>query len=770
MREPDIEEFDQRVLLLTPTARDAAASKGVLEANALSVHVCASLGELCREAERGAGALLLPEEALRSDRSGVVRSLLRDQPPWSDLPLIVLTPSGREHPQAIQAFEEFANVTLVKRPVELSVFVSTVRAALRDRRRQYEVRSHLAALRRSEEHLRALVTASSDAVYRMGPDWSELHQLVGREFIPDTDGPSRNWLSQYIDLEDRPRVLEAIKEAVRTKGVFAMEHRVRRIDGTLGWTFSRAVPILDEHGAIVEWFGTATDVTERKRAEEHLRRSEERYRALFNSIDEGFCIVEVLFDGAGEPNDYRFLEVNPAFKRQTGLNDAVGKRMNELSPGHEAHWFKTYGRVARTGKPVRFVNEAKELDGRWYDVYAFRIGEPAGCKIAILFTDITERKELERSLRHRVHELAEADRRKNEFLAMLAHELRNPLSAIHSAVKVSQTSNSTELLPQTLGIIERQAKNLARLIDDLLDVARITQGKVELRRESVDLISVINRAAQATRPLVEQKHHELTFETDFGPLRVDADPTRLEQIVGNLLTNAAKYTEPHGRIIVSARRDGAEAVIRVRDNGVGIAPDMLPKVFELFTQVDRSLARSEGGLGIGLSLVKRLVEMHGGTIAATSEPSRGSEFTVRLPLVEAALGGSEPERRSKVVGAGRRVLIVDDNADTAHLTGRLLQSMGFEVRLCHDGREAIESAREFSPKGVLLDIGLPGIDGYEVARQLRQVECCRDTLIIGASGYGDPLSRELAREAGFDHHLVKPVDIEAIAELVTRPR
>ena len=527
-------------------------------------------------------------------------------------------------------------------------------------------------------------------------------------------------------------------------------------------------PIREPTGEVSGILAHGIDLTERKRAEEQLRASEERYRSLFTSIDEGFCVIEMIFDAGGRPSDYRFLEMNPAFEKHTGLHNAAGRTAREVVPGLDAHWFETYGTVALTGEPVRFVSEAKALDDRWFDVYAFRLGEPERRRVAILFNDISASKRAEIERERLVEQLQEADRRKDEFLAMLAHELRNPLAAIHGAVRVVNSPRMVEHIPEALEIIERQTRNLTRLIDDLLDVSRITQGKIELKREVLDVPGIIDRAARAVRPLIEQKRHELAVRVAPGPLRVDADPTRFEQVLVNLLTNAAKYTEDGGRITVSAAREGTEAVIKVRDTGVGIAPEMLPRVFDLFTQVDRSLARSEGGLGIGLTLVKRLVEIHGGTITAASEIGRGSEFTISLPVHEATLEEQRPERGQVVSGRGKRVLIVDDNADTARLTGRLLRSFGFDVQVTHDGRAAVEAARDHRPEAVLLDIGLPGMSGYEVARQLRREECCSQSLIIAVSGYGDSPSRERGRDAGFNHHLAKPVDIDAILDLLGR--
>lgn len=741
-----------------------------------------------------------------------------------------------------------------------------------------------------------------------------------REALPEIEGQGFIELLDRVYASGEPYVGGDVRVLLRREPEQPLEERF------VDFVYQ---PLREPDGRTSGILVHGVDLTDRKRAEERLRQSEERYRALFTSIDEAFCIIELIFDSEGSPVDYRFMEVNRAFEHHTGLKNATGRTIRELAPDIDAHWFGIYGRVAVTGEATRFAQPSEALD-RWFDVYAFRLGEPEQRKVAILFTDISERRRRSEQLKalasvatrlnashdtasvlqivaHEVRALVGAhqsvtsltdnddwaqsintvslsekyerwkgdgsppdgtgiyalvcrenrpmrltqaeleahpawrgigthrgehppmngwlavpligrdgknlgliqlsdkyagefdaddeailvqlahltsvaianarlyeqlrdnDRKKDEFLAMLAHELRNPLSAIHSAVRVAQSPKMAEHLPQTLEIIERQGRNLARLIDDLLDVSRITRGKVELKPEVVDLSGAITRAIQAVRPFVDQKRHELSIGLSDGFMRVDADPTRLEQIIGNLLTNAAKYTEPGGRITISAEKNGEQAVITVRDNGVGISAEMLPRVFDMFTQADRSLARSEGGLGIGLALVKRLVELHGGSIAATSEPGRGSEFVVRLPIAHAARENVKPADRVEVPGAGKKVLIVDDNADTAQLIQRLLRSQGYEVRLCHDGREAIDEARSFGPEAVLLDIGLPGMDGYEVARELRRDPRCRETTIIAVSGYGDPLSREQGRQAGFDHHLVKPVDVEAVTQILSGP-
>jgi CheY-like chemotaxis protein len=298
------------------------------------------------------------------------------------------------------------------------------------------------------------------------------------------------------------------------------------------------------------------------------------------------------------------------------------------------------------------------------------------------------------------------------------------------------------------------------MIDDLLDVSRITRGMICLRKEPIDLSPVVSSAVEAVRPLLEERKHELSVSIVNGGLRLDADPLRLEQILVNLLTNAAKYTDVGGHIRLSARREDSELVIEIRDTGLGIAPELLPKVFDLFVQGDRSAARTEGGLGIGLTLVRKLAELHGGSVAAASEgPGQGSRFTVRLPaLAESAARPAGPTSLPRVARQASRVLVVDDMQDTARGLAKMIKLLGHDVRVAHDGIAALEVARGHRPEIVLLDIGLPGMDGYEVARQMRQEDYCKDAVIIAVSGYGQEDDRRRSQEAGFDYHLVKPVD------------
>jgi PAS domain S-box-containing protein len=373
------------------------------------------------------------------------------------------------------------------------------------------------------------------------------------------------------------------------------------------------------------------DITARKRAENALQESEERYRVLFTSMDEGFCTIEVLFDENHKAIDYRFLEVNRAFERQTGIKEAKGKLMRQIAPAHGEHWFEIYGNVALTGESVRFENQASELQ-RWYDVYAFRIGPPGSNQVAVLFSDITQRKQTEEALK-------EADRRKDQFLATLAHELRNPLAPIRNSLEIIRQSRSNPvLLERAHTMIDRQTLHMQRLVDDLLDISRITSDKLELRRERVDLNAILVQSIELYRPLAERAGITLTSAVPVETIHLEGDPVRLAQLFGNLLNNACKYSDPGGRISVNLQRDERNVIVRVADTGVGIPPDMLHRIFEMFTQVEGTLKHSKGGLGIGLNLAKRLVHMHGGTIEAFSEGSgRGSEFVVRLPLTTSLL-------------------------------------------------------------------------------------------------------------------------------------
>jgi PAS domain S-box-containing protein len=397
-------------------------------------------------------------------------------------------------------------------------------------------------------------------------------------------------------------------------------------------------------------------------------------------------------------------------------------------------------------------------------------GKVRGC-VAVCI-DVTEEQRLMHELRQRNAELAEADRRKDEFLSMLGHELRNPLAPLRMAADILATPGlPPEVLGQHCKLLHRQVQQLTGLVDDLLDVSRIARGRITLRKQPVELATVVERAVEAQRPFLDTQGHELSVALPDEPVWLEADPVRLSQVIGNLLHNAGKFSEKGGHIGLTAEVQGPEVVMRVRDGGVGIDPELLPRVFEAFVQGDRSLGRSRGGLGVGLTLVKSLVELHGGRVEARSDGlGRGTEFAVRLP---ARTGGPEDGGEADAQRAGPpcdarpcRVLVIDDSVDTAESMTLLLRLWGHEVRVAHDGPAAVAVAGEYRPEVVLLDIGLPGMTGHEVAKQLREEPGLKSAMLIAVTGYGQEQDRRLSREAGIDHHLVKPIDLGALQQLL----
>jgi PAS domain S-box-containing protein len=531
----------------------------------------------------------------------------------------------------------------------------------------------------------------------------------------------------------------------------------------LSWFTFSFTPLRDDAGSIAGFYCSAYETTHRVRAAQLARRnSETRYRTLFNSIDEGFCVLEVAFDESGTATDYRFLETNPAFEQQSGLPDSVGKWMRDLRPQHEQKWFDAYGRVARTGQPIRFVEHARSL-GRWFNVFAFRVGPPDANQVAVLFSDITERVEADTALRT-------ADRRKDEFLATLAHELRNPLAPLRNGLQLVRHGCKEPALQSTVAMMDRQLLHLVRLVDDLLDVGRISSGKIELRRESLSLSKVLGGSIEATRGCFEQRGHEFVQEGDAAHLAVFGDLHRLTQVFTNLLSNACKYTHPGGRIRLTVMRQGGEAVIRVIDSGIGIPPGETGRVFELFSQVRAHQPLHAGGLGIGLSLVRSLVRLHGGAIeVASAGVDEGSTFTVRLPLIDQLSLLAQPAvDRPPSVSAPRRVVVADDNPDSAGTLAELLRLQGHEVWTASDGVEAIAQVAERHPHAILLDLGMPRMDGIETARRIRELPGGDEAFIVALTGWGQNSDRERTQAAGFDCHVVKPADPDEIIGLIER--
>ncbi len=499
------------------------------------------------------------------------------------------------------------------------------------------------------------------------------------------------------------------------------------------------------------------DVAERRRAEE----LQQRLAAIVESSDD--IILSKTLDGV-------ITSWNRGAQRVLGYapNEVIGKHVSTLMPPEASEDTERILSRIRRGEPVdHYQTKRRRKDGTIIDVSLtvspIRDSEGAIIGASKVGRDITAQKTWER-------ELQESSRRKDEFLAMLAHELRNPIGVINGAAQLFGKLQTEAELEWAKAVIKRQIKHLSRMIDDLLDVSRITRGKITLRKEPLNLAPIVSSALENVRSLVEERKHEVSVSLAPGELRLEADPLRLEQILINLLTNAAKYTPVRGHISVIASREQDEIVVKVRDNGVGVAPEILPRIFDLFAQGDRTVARSEGGLGIGLTIVRQLLELHGGSVTAKSEgPGHGSEFTLRLPALTGSVAAPSTSGALPPTARGSsRVLVVDDNDDMAAGLAKLLRLLGHDVQTAADGRTAIDMALAFRPEIVLLDIGLPGMDGYEVIRRLRKDDCCRDALFIAITGYGQDEDLRRSKEAGFDHHMVKPIDYEALMMVIAQ--
>ena len=571
------------------------------------------------------------------------------------------------------------------------------------------------------------------------------------------------WL-ESVHPDDRDQMVAKVQEALQS-GKYAAEYRVRHADGTVRWVESRGETEFAPDGRPVRMLGTSRDVTERRVAEENLRRREWELQTLADNSPD----ILTRFD----PN-LRHVFVNAAVLKVTGRQreEYLGKTNCELGmPADLCQlWEDALRSVFGTGLQRSIEFTFSTADGMRH--YSARLVPEFGPEGTVDFVigvshDVTNQKRYEETLRDQA-------RRKDEFLATLAHELRNPLAPIRNGLHVLRLAPHDEDAPEIREMMERQLAHMVRLIDDLLDVSRISRGKFELKRELVQVQDILDHAIETSQPLVEAGRHELIVEPPDEPVWLDGDLTRLAQVVSNLLNNSAKYTPDGGRITLSAKVEGNHAVVRVTDNGSGISAEMLPQVFDMFTQVDRTLDRAQGGLGIGLSLVRRLVEMHGGTIEADSPGvGLGSVFTVRLPVAPPpgtqSISGTSSRRFERSPShSSFRVLIVDDSDDGATSLAMLLQVWGYTVRIAHDGPQAIEAAREFRPELVFLDISLPGMDGYEVCRRLGAEPGLSGTIFVALTGWGDDEGKKRAHDAGFAFHLVKPVNPDQIEDVLKK--
>jgi PAS domain S-box-containing protein len=543
--------------------------------------------------------------------------------------------------------------------------------------------------------------------------------------------------------------------------------------------------------------GVGVDITERKKAEDDVRRAEQLLRSVVENVIDGIITI----DEFGTVESF-----NAAAEQVFGYKspEVIGQNVKMLMPEPYHREHDNYiGNYLRTGE-AKIIGIGREVVGHRKDGSTFPMELAVGefhAGIHRHFTgivrDITarkqsenERKERDRERDERAAELAvalanrtqemrraeaaeqllrDADRHKNEFLATLAHELRNPLAPIRNAVEILLAKGPPDPdLKWGREVIDRQVRHMARLLDDLLDLSRISRGKLELRREYVELASVVHHASETVQSLVDSSNHELSISLPQEPIYLHADPVRLTQIFSNLLNNSCKYTEPGGRIWLAAERQGSDVVVSVKDNGIGISRDELAGVFDMFTQVDCSLERTQSGLGIGLSLVKQLTEMHGGTVEVLSDgPGLGSEFVVRLPILIETPMKPRVERPTLETVAARRILVVDDNKDSANTLAMLLKISGHQTHTAYDGLDAVAVAEQTRPDLVLLDIGLPKLNGFDACRRIRQQPWGRDMLLVAVTGWGQDEDRRKAKEAGFDDHLVKPVEHAALVRLLT---
>jgi PAS domain S-box-containing protein len=609
----------------------------------------------------------------------------------------------------------------------------------------------LSAQKRTESLQRQLADAMPHIVWSSGPDGNiDYRNRRWYELVGDSSPAADAYEAMYPD--DRDRVLAAWHHSISTGRPFETEYRlVFPTQPEPRWYLGRGLPVRDEAGAIVRWYATSTDIHDQKMAEMQLGQSRERLRVALDASHTGTFRWDI---------ESNALECDANLDRLFGLPPGSTARslsafLAVVHPDDRARVADACARCARDGSD--FIEEYRVVwpDGtvRWlYDTG--RIHEENGRRsMTGACVDVTERRQKEDALRT-------ADRQKDEFLGMLAHELRNPLAPIMYSAALLERVVHEPAGRRSLDVINRQVRRMTRLVDDLLDVSRVTQGKVSLKRDTVDISALVAEAAEGSRGLMDARNHALHVDIRDPQLRVHGDAVRLGQVVENLLNNAAKYTPSGGRVAVTVRRDGDAAVISVRDTGVGIAPAMLPRVFALFVQAETSLDRSEGGLGIGLTLVDQLVRLHGGRVEARSEGlDRGSEFIVRLPTVKVdALAAAAAARSSGGSNPTFRILVVDDNRDSAESLGALLEAGGHTVRLAHEGTSVLQTALDFSPDLVLLDIGLPGLDGYQVVRQIRSTPALADLTVVATTGYGREEDRLRCLDAGFNDHLTKPVD------------
>jgi PAS domain S-box-containing protein len=675
-----------------------------------------------------------------------------------------------------------------------------------------------AGIRESEERFRQLAD-HINAVFWLTDPQSGKFVYTSPAFVDmfglPRDGDSVNqWaLRMAVHSDDAPS-FEAALTGQRSGEATSVEYRILRPDGSIRWIWDRGFPVRDVNGKLVRIAGVAEDVTQRKRVEQDIRFLADASGSLAALVDyesalqklaalavptfADWCAVDML-DESGALHRLAVAHVDPSKvelahqihqryppnpRAPLGVWQIVRSGQSELVPEISDEilaatvedderlqivrqlGLRSYMGVPLVvrGKVLGVVTFIDAESGRRYDERDLAVAENLAHRAAIAIENA-----------RLYQEVRDADRRKDEFLAMLAHELRNPLAPIANALQILRMPVADrDIINRSREVMERQVRHLVRLVDDLLDVSRVMRGKIELRRERVQLADVVAHAVEAIQPSLNAQAQELVISLPTQAIEVEVDQVRMSQIVSNLLTNAVKYTPPGGKIWVTITCQMHQAVLSVKDNGIGIAPEMLPKVFDLFVQVENSLSRSQGGLGIGLTLVRSLVQMHGGAIEAHSGGvGQGSEFVVRLPLATQQSVEQHLEQYAMPTQNDtqkRRILVVDDNVDAGQTLAMLLRLSGSDVEITHDGPSALHTAEDFRPQVIFLDIGMPGMDGYEVARKLRACPLTSDVLLVALTGWGQEEDRRRTAEAGFDVHLVKPVAPDALESVLSHPK
>jgi two-component system CheB/CheR fusion protein len=635
------------------------------------------------------------------------------------------------------------------------------------------------ALRRSERMLEQAQVAAQVGSWELTFDerlqevpgsslWSaETYRILG--YAPDSEASAARFRAR-LHPADAETVHAQVVGAFQRLEPLETEYPITRPDGIVrvlhAWVHFERAP----GGKTTHAFGTCQDITERKQAELAVRRAREQLQLVLDSTPAFIARYD---------RERRLVWANRSYAARFGKKpeELAGVHLVDLVGEQAARVFDPLFTRVLAGESIQVELEVPYPSGpRFVQLIAAPSLDAAGIPdggVAVL-SDLTHRRLLERERERALADLQEANRHKDEFLGMLAHELRNPLAPILNGVEILEHlgPGQEERASKYHTIIARQARHMKRLLDDLLDVSRVSQGKIQLHKERVDLNALLQQAVEETRPTIVEKRHTLSLTLAPQQLVLSADPTRMVQVFANLINNAAKYTDPDGHVAITSTAQNDEAVVSVRDNGMGMTPELLTRAFDLFVQETRSLDRAQGGLGIGLTLVRTLVSMHGGSVRALSEgPGRGSELVVRLPLAHQALpfsADAAPKARDRS-SVSLHVLIVDDNVDAAVALGQLMEIMGHEVALAHDGPAALKAATAAPPDLILLDIGLPGMDGYEVAARLRAAGLSRAAL-VALTGYGRMDDVRRSRDAGFDHHLVKPVDLAQLQKITANLR